>query len=165
MALVSALANICSTTHSCRADVLESVLDLACDIAREGHEGRHVGALFTIGRADDVLKRSRPLILDPLLGHRPHATRITNSDLRGTIKALAQLDGAFVISEEGSVTGACRYLDSPSEGVELPMGLGSRHLAAAAVSRHLRIVSIVVSESGIVRVFFDGRLVSEAPAT
>jgi len=49
-------------------DVLESLIGLAVEIAREGREGRRVGTLFTLGDEDAVLARSRPLILDPLSG-------------------------------------------------------------------------------------------------
>ena len=45
-----------------------------------------------------MLAASRALILDPLAGHAPARTHISDPDLRGTIKELAQLDGAFVIS-------------------------------------------------------------------
>jgi DNA integrity scanning protein DisA with diadenylate cyclase activity len=114
--------------------------------------------LFTLGNADAVLAASRPLILDPLAGHSPARTHINDPDLRGTIKELAQLDGAFVISDAGRVVAACRYLDASVEGIDLPLGLGSRHLAAASVSEKLGALAIVVSESAVVRVFHQGRI-------
>jgi len=46
--------------------VLESMIGLAVEIAREGREGRRVGTLFMLGDEDAVLARPRPLILDPL---------------------------------------------------------------------------------------------------
>ena len=133
-------------------------MELALEIAREGREGRRIGTLFTLGHADAVLAASRALILDPLAGHTPAKTHITDPNLRGTIKELAQLDGAFVISESGAVVAACRYLDASVEKIDVPLGLGSRHLAAASMSQRLGIVAIVVSESGIVRLFHDGRI-------
>jgi len=114
--------------------------------------------LFTIGRADEVVAASRALILDPLAGHAPTRTHIKDPDLRGTMKELAQLDGAFVISETGIVVAACRYLDASVEQIELPLGFGSRHLAAASISQRLGVIAIVVSESGVVRVFHAGQL-------
>lgn len=152
------LRTLCSSAPGCRYDVLESVLRLVEEIAREGNEGRPLGALFTIGRAPDVIRCSRPLILDPLRGHAPEATRIDDAPLRGTIKALAQLDGAFVLTEEGVVVAACRYLDVPTAGIDVPLGLGSRHVAAAAISQRLHIVAVVLSQSGVIRVFFDGEI-------
>jgi DNA integrity scanning protein DisA with diadenylate cyclase activity len=50
------------------ADVVESLLELAIEIAREGREGRRVGTVFTLGDEEAVLARSRPLILDPMFG-------------------------------------------------------------------------------------------------
>jgi diadenylate cyclase len=147
---------VCSRAAWCRREICESAIDLAIEIAHEGREGRRVGALFILGSADAVMARSRPLILDPLVGHAPAATHITDPRLRGTVKELAQLDGAFLIADDGTVVAACRYLDVSAEGVDVPLGLGSRHLAAAAVSKQLRVLAIVVSESGIVRVFCDG---------
>jgi DNA integrity scanning protein DisA with diadenylate cyclase activity len=43
-------------------DVLEPLIGLAVEIAREGREGRRVGTLFTLGDETAVLARSRPLI-------------------------------------------------------------------------------------------------------
>jgi hypothetical protein len=47
------------------------------------------------------------------------------------------------------------------EEIDVPFGLGSRHLAAASVSQRLGVVAIVVSESAIVRVFHGGELIAE----
>ena len=41
-------------------DVLESLIELAVEIAREGREGRRVGTLFTLGDEMAVLAKSRP---------------------------------------------------------------------------------------------------------
>jgi DNA integrity scanning protein DisA with diadenylate cyclase activity len=157
----SIFGRICSTVGWCRHDVLDATLEIAIEIAREGREGRRIGTLFTLGNANAVLASSRALILDPLAGHVPAATHITDQNLRGTVKELAQLDGAFVISDDGTVVAACRYLDAPVENVNLPLGLGSRHLAAASVSQKLDVIAIVVSESAVVRVFYGGALTAE----
>jgi DNA integrity scanning protein DisA with diadenylate cyclase activity len=143
------------------ADVLESLLELAVEIAREGREGRRVGTLFTLGDEDAVLARSRPLILDPLLGHPESERHVTSRNLRGTIKELAQLDGGFVVSHGGIVVSACRYLDAVAARVDVPLGLGSRHLAAANMSAVTKAVGVVVSESSVVRIFCHGQLVGE----
>ena len=71
-------------------------MELALEIAREGREGRRIRTLSTVGHAETVLGASRALILGPLVGHAPARTHITDPDLRGTLKELAQLDGAFV---------------------------------------------------------------------
>jgi diadenylate cyclase len=142
-------------------DILESLIGLAVEIAREGREGRRVGTLFTLGDENAVLARSKPLILDPLLGHPEASRHVTNLNLRGTIKELAQLDGGFVVSREGFVLSACRYLDAVAPQVDVPLGLGSRHIAAANMSGVTNAVGIVVSESSVVRLFCHGQLVAE----
>jgi DNA integrity scanning protein DisA with diadenylate cyclase activity len=109
---------VCTQAHSCSKEVLEPTIELAVEIAREGREGRRVCTLFTVGDAEAVLAQSRPLILDPLAGHPDEAKRINDPDLRGTLKELAQLDGAFVISDAGVVVAACRYLDAAASDGE-----------------------------------------------
>ena len=142
-------------------DVLESLIELAVEIAREGREGRRVGTLFTLGDENVVLAKSRPLILDPLAGHPESARHVANLNLRGTIKELSQLDGGFVVSHDGIFLSACRYLDAVATEVDVPLGLGSRHIAAANMSAVTKAVGIVVSESSVVRLFCHGRLVGE----
>ena len=142
-------------------DIVESLIELAVEIAREGREGRKIGTLFTVGDEQAVLAKSRALILNPLEGH-PEALRdIRDPNMRGTIKELAQLDGAFVVSSTGIVVAACRYLDAAASPIEIPLGLGSRHLAAAHISSATRAVGIVVSESSVVRLFCHGGMIGE----
>ena len=142
-------------------EVLEPLIELAVEIARDGREGKRVGTLFTLGDEDAVLARSRSLILDPLSGHSASLRHVTDPNLRGTVKELAQLDGGFVVSRSGIVISACRYLDAVAERVDVPLGLGSRHIAAANMSAATKAVGIVVSESSVVRLFCHGKLVGE----
>jgi diadenylate cyclase len=142
-------------------DILESLIELAVEIAREGREGRRIGTLFTLGDEQAVLAKSRSLILDPLTGHPESLRHVSNPNLRGTVKELAQLDGGFVVSRDGIVLSACRYLDAIASEVEMPLGLGSRHIAAANMSAVTNAVGIVVSESSVVRLFCHGKLVGE----
>jgi DNA integrity scanning protein DisA with diadenylate cyclase activity len=143
------------------SEVLEALIELAVEIAREGREGRRIGTLFTVGDEQAVLAKSRTLILDPLAGHPESSRHVTNPNLRGTIKELAQLDGGFVVSHDGVVLSACRYLDAFAAQVDVPLGLGSRHLAAANMSAVTKAVGIVVSESSVVRLFCHGKMVGE----
>jgi diadenylate cyclase len=142
-------------------EIVESLIELAVEIAREGREGRRIGTLFTIGDEQEVLAKSRSLILNPLEGHPESVRNLNDPNLRGTIKELAQLDGAFVVSATGVVIAACRYLDAAASPVELPLGLGSRHIAGAHISSATRAVGIVVSESAVVRLFCHGHLIGE----
>jgi len=143
------------------SDILESLIELAVEIAREGREGRRIGTLFTLGDEEAVLAKSRSLILNPLEGHPESVRHITDPSLRGTVKELAQLDGAFVVSATGVLIAACRYLDAAASPIEVPLGLGSRHIAAAHISAATRAIGIVVSESAIVRLFCHGAMIGE----
>jgi DNA integrity scanning protein DisA with diadenylate cyclase activity len=152
---------VCSKLQECRASILEPLLELAVEIAREGREGRRIGTIFTLGDAETVMAWSRPLILDPLARHPQRDRRITSQQLWGTIKELAQLDGAFVVSDRGVFVAAARYLDSNASAIKMPFGLGSRHIAAAAITFATKAAAVVVSESSVVRVFERGVLLAE----
>ncbi len=140
---------------------LETVIFLAVEIAREGREGRKIGTMFVVSDAEATLSQSRPLILDPLWHHPDEAKNVNDPNLRETVKELAQLDGAFIVSDGGVVLSACRYINASSKGIDLPLGLGSRHMAGASISRATAAVAVVVSESALVRVFVDAELVAE----
>jgi len=157
----SPFESICPKKTGIDRKVLEQVITLAIEIAREGREGRKIGTLFTVCDSMAVLARSKCLILDPLLGHPDQVKRVDDPDMRETIKELAQLDGAFIVSEHGVVLSACRYINASSDGIQLPLGLGSRHMAAASISKETNAIAVVVSESSLVRVFDHGELVAE----
>src|SRR5215204_5576600 len=152
---------ICSEKRKVNTEVLKQTVSLAVEIAREGRAGRKIGTLFVVGDSGAVIKRSKPLILDPLQGHPDESKKIENPDMRESVKELAQLDGAFVVSNSGVVLSAARYIDAASDNLDLPLGLGSRHMAGASISQQTSAVSVVVSESSMVRMFDDGELVSE----
>ncbi len=56
---------ICSEKRGVDSAVLEKTIALAVEIAREGREGRKIGTLFVVGDSEEVMRRSKPLILDP----------------------------------------------------------------------------------------------------
>jgi diadenylate cyclase len=143
------------------SEVLESVFELAIEIAREGREGRRIGTIFTLGDEAEVLAQSRALILDPVGCHPESKRHIADPNLRGTVKELAQLDGAFVISSTGVVMAACRYLNATVVDLDMQLGLGSRHMAGASITKSTGALAIVVSESAVVRIFCHGKLKAE----
>ena len=140
---------------------LTAVTDLAIEIAREGREGRRIGTLFTVGAEIQVLQHSRCLILDPLAGHPTQQRQVAAPDVRETIKELAQLDGGFIITGAGIALSACRYFESTLPQTQQPLGLGTRHIAAASISAATGAVAVVVSESSIVRLYAAGALITE----
>lgn len=152
---------ICQIAPDCQPDILEDTIQLAVEIAREGREGRKIGTIFVLGDEEATLKESHPLILDPLHGHPPEVKKIHDFNMRETAKELAQLDGAFIISSDGIILSAARHINADSTGINLPLGLGARHMAAAAVTYRTRSIAVVVSESSVVRVFFRGQIIAE----
>jgi DNA integrity scanning protein DisA with diadenylate cyclase activity len=141
-------------------ETLKAVVDVAVEIGREGREGTPVGTLLSVGDAREVLARSRTLGFDPFKGYRRKDRNIRDTRVREAIKEIAQLDGAFVVSRDGTVEAACRILDAPTSGLTLPKGLGTRHWAAAAITQATDAVAVVVSQStGNVRIFQDGEVV------
>ena len=159
--LSAALDDITPDADAVSVGVLQAVTELAIEIAREGREGRRIGTLFTVGAEDDVLRRSRCLILDPLSGHPPSARRIDDPSLRETVKELAQLDGGFIVSADGFVVSACRYFEASLPAHDQPLGLGTRHLAGASISAATGTIAVVVSESSVVRLYAGGSLLTE----
>lgn len=155
------LDSICQENKKVSFHVLRVTLELAIEIAREGREGRKIGTMFIIGDEEAVLDSSRTLILDPLKGHSDSQKQIDDLNVRESIKELAQLDGAFIISNDGVVISATRYIDAHSKDIDLPLGLGSRHVAAASITMDTDAVAIVVSESSVVRLIDDGEIRAE----
>lgn len=142
-----------------RADVrvIEAVLQIASEIAREGRERGHVGALFVIGDSDRVMDISRQVVINPFLGHPESVRNILDPSTWETAKEFSQIDGAFVVRDHGLIEAAGRYIEV-KQPVSLPSGLGGRHLAAAAVTKETKAIAIVVSETGVVRIFKDGEI-------
>jgi DNA integrity scanning protein DisA with diadenylate cyclase activity len=153
--------NVWSPQWEINPQTFQNVVELAAEIAREGREGRKIGTIFTVGDHEAVLDSSRSIILDPLAGHPEEFRHIDDPNMRETIKELAQLDGGFVVSDEGVVISGARYFNSSSRGVDVPLGLGSRHIAGASISLHTGAIVVVVSQSSVVRVFDDGCIVTE----
>jgi len=140
-------------------DTLKTTVDLAVDIGREGREGKPVGTLFVVGDHRKVLKHCHPLGFDPVRGYNLSERRLEDSKVRESIKEIAQLDGAFVVSAEGTIVAACQYISAPAAEITLSKGLGARHWAAAAISRATGAIAIAVSESnGTVRLFQNGEV-------
>ena len=139
---------------------LRRVVDLAVEIGREGREGKAVGTLFVVGNHRKVIELSHEGVHDPFRGYNRKDRMINNPRVRESIKELAQIDGAFVISSDGCVMAAGRILDASAPGLALSKGLGARHWAAASISKAANCIAIAVSEStGTSRIFENGCVV------
>jgi diadenylate cyclase len=145
------------------SEVFEAILNLAIELANQGREGKAVGTTFVIGDTEKVIQFSRQTIFNPFHGYPEEERNILNPQLRETLKEFSVLDGAFVIRQDGVVLCAGRHLSAALDStVDLPRGLGSRHVAAAGITSVTQAVAIVISEStGDVRIFKDGAILME----
>jgi len=144
-----------------RADpgVIRNVFEVAIELGKKGQKGKPVGALFVTGDAGKVMNKSRPLSYNPFEKSHVH---VGDPIVNVMLKEFSRLDGAFVISDAGKIVSAYRYLEPSAEGVDIPRGLGARHMAAGAISRDTNAIAIVLSESdGLVRAFKAGELILE----
>jgi len=143
--------------------VFEGVLNLAVELASQGREGKPVGTIFVLGDDQKVMQFSRQTIFNPFHGYPEEERNILNPELRETLKEFSALDGAFVLRDDGVVLCAGRHLSAAlASTVDLPQGLGSRHVAAAGITSVTQAIAIVISEStGDVRIFKDGAIFME----
>ncbi|MCD1294952.1 hypothetical protein CUJ83_08070 [Methanocella sp. CWC-04] len=138
-------------------DLFKAVLNLAIEIGREGREHKNVGTAFIIGDIEKVLKMSHQIILNPYEGHKKKDRNIRDETNWESVKEFAQLDGMFLVDEQGYIVAAGRYLDVRAKGITLVPGLGGRHLAAASMTKITKSIAITVSEStSIVTIYKDG---------
>lgn len=138
-----------------------AVVDIALDIGAIGREGKPVGTTFIVGNIEQVMRSSHQAIFNPFRGYPEEVRNITSQEVVESIKELAQLDGAFVISGDGIVEAAGRHLDAVSTVTRQLKGFGSRHRAAASITMHSEAIAVVVSEStGGVTIFDNGRVVA-----
>jgi DNA integrity scanning protein DisA with diadenylate cyclase activity len=140
-------------------ETLKVVVDLAVEIGREGREGKPVGTMLVVGDTRKVMARSHAVGFDPVRGYSRKDRNLLDPRVREGIKEIAQMDGAIIVSSDGTVEAACRYVDSSADSVTLSKGLGARHWAAAAISKATKAVAVTVSQSnGTVRIFQNGEV-------
>ena len=148
------------------SQVVEALIHVAMEIGAQGYEGHAVGTILVVGDATEVMEKSRQIMINPFQGVSEVDRNCLDPAIRDAVKAFAVLDGAFVVREDGVVLAAGRYLQSVATDTHVPMGLGARHAAAAAVTAETRAIAITVSQtSGTVRVFKQGEIVLELHQT
>jgi DNA integrity scanning protein DisA with diadenylate cyclase activity len=156
---IKELGTICSGTDVIPG-VLDSVIKVAVEIAREGREGQSIGTSFVVGDSEKVMNHSKQFVLNPFHGYREAERQITDAGIRGNIKEFAQLDGAFLVTGTGVVEAAGRCITVDMSRADLPGGLGSRHLSIAGITQVTKSIGVVVSQSGgQISIFRDGKIV------
>ncbi len=139
---------------------VKTVVDLAVQVGREGREGKPVGTLFVVGDHRKVLEHSSDSGVDPFRGYARKFRSLLDAKVQEDAKEIAQLDGAFVITSDGFIERSRQILEVSHEDLTMSKGLGSRHWAAAAITRKTKAIAVVVSQStGTVRLYQNGHLV------
>ena len=140
-------------------ETLRAVVDLAVEIGREGREGHPVGTMFVVGDTRKVLTMTRPMNFNPFRGYSPQERDIRDGNVREQIKDIAQLEGAIIVRRDGVAVAAAMRIEAPDKGFTLSKGLGTRHAAAAAISKSTKGIAVTVSQSsGTVRLFQNGEV-------
>ncbi len=149
-------------TEHIRPSVFERVLTIALELAYEGREGKPVGAVFVVGDYRDVQKYCQEGRINPCKGYTEKERNIVDDSMRDTVKEIAKLDGAFIITGTGVIVSGCTTLRPAIAGEPMTQELGTRHAAAAAITASTKCLAITHSEStGTVRVWRRGALITE----
>ena len=144
------------------SQVVDAMIQLSLQIGQEGFEGHPFGTIITIGDHNNVLEKSRQLTINPFQGLSEAERNVLDPKIREAIKNFSMLDGAFVIREDGVILAAGRYLAALDDEAKIPLGLGTRHAAAAQITSSTACIALVVSQSsGAVRLFKAGEIVLE----
>jgi DNA integrity scanning protein DisA with diadenylate cyclase activity len=145
-----------------KPEVFEQLVEVAIQLAVEGREGRPVGTMFVIGDYENVKGYVTQLVLNPFAGYDESIRNVLNPQLTETIKEFSSIDGAFIVRGDGVIESAGSYIQPGGLKVEVPMGLGARHVAAASITAVTKATAITVSAStGTVRIFKNGKIVME----
>lgn len=140
-------------------DVVYSVLEITKELGVKGREGEPVGTTFIIGDSGNVMRRSTQITYNPF---ESSFINVKDPVVKSMLKEYSRLDGAFVIGDDGRVISAARYLESGKNDMEMPKGLGARHISAAYITKVSDAIAVVLSESDkMIRIFSNGKLVLE----
>ncbi len=154
-------------TENVGADVIDAIISLAQELGTEGREGRSIGTAFIVGKRDELLKYTKPLLKINPFGSLPDdSRRITDPEMKETVKNLAQLDGVFLIDETGIILNAGSYINIDQNDMDLQglQGFGTRHRCAAALTKIADAISVVVSASGgTIRIYKKGKQIMKLP--
>ncbi|MCK4247190.1 MAG: diadenylate cyclase, partial [Methanomicrobia archaeon] len=140
-------------------EVIYSVLEITKELGIKGREGEPVGTTFIIGDSGNVMRRSMQITYNPF---ESSFINVKDPVVKSMLKEYSRLDGVFIIGDDGRVVSAARYLESGKNDIEMPKGLGARHISAAYTTKVADAIAIVLSESDkMIRIFSKGKLVLE----
>ncbi len=156
---VTGFYDVLTLSGKIKPDVIKATMSLAIEMGKKGSEGKPIGAIFVLGDSKNVMQKSTAITFNPFESRR---VNVKDSIIKSMIKNFSQLDGAFVLNKNGRVVAAHRYLKADPSSIDIPQGLGARHISAAAMTTKTESLAIVLSESdNLVRVFNNGKLIME----
>lgn len=154
------ITDLVKLTDGIRPRVLDCTVEIAGKIGRAARRGKRIGTIFMLGDSLEVMKDSRQLVPNPLEGHGKASRMLTNPENHDALVELSKLDGAFIARGDGFIQTAAAFLTAPEAEAELPLGLGTRHMAAAVATAHTASTAVVISATdGNVRIFSGGKMV------
>ena len=119
---------------------------------------RNLGAIFILGDADTILKKSDPPEISPFATIvYTEISKLSDNELIN----FAKQDGATIVdSAEGRFRG-CMVLLRPSADTraEIGIGKGARHSSASKMSAEAHCLAITVSQDGPITVYDNGERV------
>ena len=142
--------------------VFNRVIHIALELAAEGREGKPVGTIFVLGSREDVRPYITRMIANPFHGYPPEDRNILDPGMEETVKEYAKIDGAFIISGDGTIEAAGIFLSAQPVAEDMLSGLGARHAAGQGITAVSSAVAVVISESTRkVTVFRSGKKMME----
>lgn len=134
------------------------LISIALRFAREGREGKPIGTCFILSQPEEVAPYTWQLILNPCAGYPESIRNIFNDEFFETMRELSALDGAFLVSPNGTVRSSAAFISTQGRVDGVESGKGARHHAACAVTSHTMSIAVVLSESsGEITVYQAGR--------
>lgn len=136
-------------SHSKKEAVYNFLLETAKEIVKKKQ-----GALFVIAKKTSIRNIYEPLYPQVIAGHN-----ILEKGAKELILKLAELDGAFLIADNGTLIAfGARIIKSKA----LP-GYGTKHAAAVGITTHIKNSSaiLVSEESNLIKIFKNGRIILE----
>lgn len=147
-------------------EVFQAILLLSVELAQKGREGKPIGAIFIVGDEEKVLPLTKQMIINPFKGYDESERNIASPSIKETVREFCAMDGAFIIGRDGTILTAGAYLGGAMEDANIQRGLGSRHMAAAGITRLTNALAFVISESsGDVRIFKNGKIITQIEKT
>lgn len=135
--------------HTRKEKVYNFLLEIGKEIAK-----KKLGALFVIAQKENFRGIYEPLYPQVLSSHK-----IFERGSKELILKLAELDGAFLISDDGTLVAfGARIFKSKA----LP-GYGTKHAAATGITEHIKNSSAILisEENQWIKIFKNGKIVLE----